>query len=191
LTRVFQRYFRSTSGGLASEIFAKATQWTPMRRVWPLLLLPLLGGCAIFSSKPHFRGVVVTPHEISQLTPGVSTEADVRAVLGSPTLHETFNNGSWLYISQVTKRRIGQTQGVLKQRVVTLQFNGSGVLQSIRNTGKKDAVNVAMSGAQTPVPGGRASFFQQLVGGVGHYNPGLGAGQPGGAGGGGGGLSGF
>ena len=154
----------------------------PSRAILPLLLLPMLGGCAIFSAKPHYRGVVVTPHEISQLTPGVSMEADVRAVLGSPTLHETFDNRNWLYISQVTKRRIGQTQGVLKQRVVTLQFNGNGVLQTIKNTDKKDAVNVAMSGAQTPVPGGRASFFQQLVGGVGHYNPGLGAGQPGGGG---------
>lgn len=149
---------------------------------WLLLLLlpPMLGGCAIFAAKPHYRGIVVTPHELSQLTPGVSTEADARAVLGSPTLHETFDNRNWLYISQITKRRIGRTQGVLRQHVVTLRFNGNGVLQSINNTDKKDAVNVAMAGAHTPVPGGRASFFQQLVGGVGHYNPGLGAGQPGG-----------
>jgi outer membrane protein assembly factor BamE (lipoprotein component of BamABCDE complex) len=173
LIRVFQRSSRLTS----SQIMRGLSGW-----LLPLLLLPMLGGCAIFTSKPHYRGVAVTPHELSQLTPGVSTEADVRAVLGSPTLHETFNNRSWLYISQITKRRIGQTQGVLKQGVVALRFNGNGVLQSISRTDKKGAVNVAMAGGQTPVPGGSASFFQQLVGGVGHYNPGLGAGQPGGGG---------
>ncbi len=177
---MFQRYFRLIFGG-----FARKTA----RPVLFLLLLPMLAGCAIFSSKPHYRGINVTQRELSQLTPGVSTEADARAVLGSPTLHETFNNQNWLYISQVTKRRIGQTQGVLKQHVVALQFNGNGVLQSIKHLDKQNSVNVAMAGAQTPVPGGRASFFQQLVGGVGHYNPGLGAGQPGGLGG--GGLSGL
>ena len=146
----------------------------------PLFLLPLLAGCAIFASKPQYRGIVVTQNALSQLRPGISTEADARALLGSPTVHDTFDTANWLYISQITKRRIGQTQGVLKQKVVALHFNGNGVLQSIRTADKADAVSVAMAGRQTPVPGGNASFLQQLVGGVGHYNPGLGAGQPGG-----------
>lgn len=150
----------------------------------PLLLVPMLAGCSIFAARPHYRGNAVSVQELKQLTPGVSTEADATALLGSPTLHETFNQNDWLYVSQVTKRRIGQTQGVLKQNVVILRFNEGGVLQSIRHVGKKQAVMVAMSGGQTPAPGGHASLFQQLVGGVGHYNPGLGAGQGGGFGGG-------
>lgn len=164
---MFQRSFRLIQAGF-------------IRRLLPFLLLPVLGGCTIFGAESHYRGIVVTQQELSQLTPGVSTEADARALLGSPTVHETFDNHNWLYISQVTKRRIGLTLGVQKQRVVTLKFNDNGVLQSINTTGKKDAVNVAMTGGQTPVPGGNAGFIQQLVGGVGHYNPGLGAGAPGG-----------
>lgn len=182
LIRVLQRSFRPIQAGPTR---------LPMRsrsalRLLPILLLPMLAGCAIFTAKTHYRGIAVTQHQLSQLTPGVSTEADARAVLGSPSIHESFNSHNWLYISQVTKRRIGQTQGVVRQRVVALRFNDNGVLQSISAIGKKNAVNVAMAGGHTPAPGGRASFFQQLVGGVGHYNPGLGAGTPGG-----GGLSGF
>jgi hypothetical protein len=30
---------------------------------------------------------------------------------------------------------------------------------------------VAMESKQNPVPGGKAGFFQQLIGGVGSYNP--------------------
>lgn len=168
-----------------------------LHRLFPLLLLPALAGCAIFSARPHYRGNAVTAHQLKQLTPGTSTEADARALLGSPTLRETFNDHDWLYVSQVTKQRIAQTQGVLRQKVVVLHFSDGGVLQSIRDVGKKQAVNVAMAGGHTPAPGGHASFFQQLVGGVGHYNPGLGAGNQAAYGGGGpatdnsGGLSGF
>ena len=151
-----------------------------LHRLFPLLLLPALAGCAIFTARPHYRGNAVSAHELKQLSPGVSTKADARALLGSPTLRETFNNDDWLYVSQVTKRRIARTQGVVRQRVVVLHFNQQGVLQSIHGIGKKGAVTVAMSGGHTPAPGGHASLFQQLVGGVGHYNPGLGAGQAGG-----------
>ncbi|MDD2876481.1 MAG: outer membrane protein assembly factor BamE [Acidiphilium sp.] len=150
-----------------------------LQRLFPLLLLPALAGCAVFSARPHYRGNAVSAHELKQLTPGVSTETDASALLGSPTLHETFDSHDWLYVSQVTKRRIAQTQGVVTQKVVMLHFNDAGVLQSIRNVSKNQAVKVAMAGGHTPAPGGTASFFQQLVGGVGHYNPGLGAGSAG------------
>lgn len=154
-----------------------------LHRLLPLLLLPGLAGCAIFSAAPHYRGNAVSSRAIKQLTPGVSTEADATALLGSPTLKETFNRHDWLYVSQVTKRRIAQTQGVLRQKVVMLRFNKAGVLQSVHDVGKKQAINVAMAGGHTPAPGGKASLFQELVGGVGHYNPtGLGAGGAGGFG---------
>lgn len=171
-------------------------------RLFPLLLLPGLAGCAIFSAAPHYRGNAVSAHQLKQLTPGVSTESDATALLGSPTLRETFDRHHWLYVSQITKRRIAQTQGVVRQKVVMLKFNDAGVLQSIKDVGKKQAVRVAMAGGHTPAPGGHASLFQELVGGVGHYNPtGIGAGPGGfggtgqsdigGASGSGGGLSGF
>ncbi|HEX7388808.1 MAG TPA: outer membrane protein assembly factor BamE [Acidiphilium sp.] len=162
-----------------------------LHRLLPLLLLPGLAGCAVFSARPHYRGNAVTDFELKQLTPGVSTEADARALLGSPTAHESFNDNNWLYVSQLTKRRIAQTQGVIRQHVVVLSFNQQGVLQSIHGVDKKNAVNVAMAGGHTPAPGGHASLLQQLVGGVGHYNPGLGAGQNNSPGYGGGGVGGF
>lgn len=157
------------------------------RLLLPLLLLPALAGCAVFSAQPRYRGNAVTEAQIKQLTPGVSTEADATALLGSPTLREAFKDHDWLYVSQVTKRRIAQTLGVVKQKVVVLHFADNGVLKSISHVDKDQAVNVAMAGGETPAPGGHAGFLQLLVGGVGHYNPGLGAGSQGGAGG----ISGF
>ena len=150
-----------------------------------LLAVP---GCALFSDAPHYRGIAVSPHDLSELTPGISSQADAVALLGPPTFQEQFDSNNWVYVSQVTKMRIAATEGVKQQHVVQLTFDNNGVLQSISQKDQKASVSVAMDAAQTPVPGGKAGFIQQLVGGVGSYNPlggtGLGASSPtGGAGG--------
>lgn len=150
----------------------------PARLTLPLLcaLLLTLPGCAIFGDQPHYRGISVSPHDISELTPGLSQQADVQALLGPPTFIPQFNPNDWVYVAQVTKMRIGQTEGVKSQTVVIVAFNDNGTLKSITSEDKKDAISVAMEGHQTPVPGGSPSLVQQLVGGVGSYNP-LGAAQ--------------
>ncbi|MDR3520016.1 MAG: outer membrane protein assembly factor BamE [Acidocella sp.] len=148
----FQRLLRITSLGAA-------------------LALP---GCALFTDAPHYRGIEVSDHDLKELTPGTSNQADVQALLGPPTFHEEFNDNNWVYVSQVTKMRIGQTEGISQQQVVTLSFDNAGILRKVSKDGLKNRVNVAMDDNQTPVPGGNASILQQLVGGVGSYNPGLG-----------------
>ncbi len=135
-----------------------------------------LSGCALFSDAPHYRGIVVTPHDLSELTPGISSQADAQALLGPPTFVEQFAPNEWVYVSQTTKMRIGNTEGVKKQDVVRLSFDNNGVLKSVDEKNLHTAVRVTMDGAQTPVPGGHAGFIQQLVGGVGSYNPGIGGG---------------
>jgi outer membrane protein assembly factor BamE (lipoprotein component of BamABCDE complex) len=130
-----------------------------------------LPGCAIFSDQPHYRGIAVSQHDLNELTPGISSTADAQAVLGPPTVQEVFDQNNWIYISQITKMRIGQTEGVKQQHVVVLTFNDNGVLQSVSQKDLNDSVMVAMESKQTPVPGGKAGFFQQLIGGVGSYNP--------------------
>ncbi len=130
-----------------------------------------LPGCAIFSDQPHYRGIAVSQHDLNELTPGISSTADAQAVLGPPTVQEVFDQNNWIYISQITKMRIGQTEGVKQQHVVVLTFNDNGVLQSVSQKSLNDSVMVAMESKQTPVPGGKAGFLQQLIGGVGSYNP--------------------
>jgi outer membrane protein assembly factor BamE (lipoprotein component of BamABCDE complex) len=130
-----------------------------------------LSGCVLFRDAPHYRGIAVSQHDLEELTPGISTQQDASALLGPPTFQEQFNNNNWVYVSQITKMRIGQTEGVKQQHVVELTFDNNGVLQSITEKDLKDGVTVAMATEETPVPGGKAGFFQQLIGGVGSYNP--------------------
>lgn len=161
------------------------------RAVAALAALLLLPGCAVFSDSPHYRGIAVSQHDLNELTPGISSQADAQAVLGPPTVQEVFNNNNWIYISQITKMRIGNTEGVKQQHVVVLTFDNNGILQKISEKDLGDSIQVAMDARQTPTPGGSAGFIQQLIGGVGTYNPlgSIGAGA-GGAGQGAGGLGG-
>ena len=140
-------------------------------RAFALAALLLLPGCAIFSDSPHYRGIAVSQHDLNELTPGISSEADASALLGPPTVQELYDNNNWIYISQITKMRIGQTEGVKQQHVVVLTFDNNGVLQNVSQKTLQNSVMVAMDQHQTPTPGGTPGFWQQLLGGVGSYNP--------------------
>jgi outer membrane protein assembly factor BamE (lipoprotein component of BamABCDE complex) len=107
----------------------------------------------------------VTQHDLNELTPGLSQQADVQALIGPPTFVEQFDQNNWVYVSQTTKMRIGQTEGLKNQHVVVMTFNGNGTLQTVSQKTMKDAVRVSMDSKHTPVPGGHAGFIQQLVGG--------------------------
>ncbi len=136
-----------------------------------LLLLPLLGGCSFVEAQSQVRGNPVDPDELKQLVVGTSTEKDAVALLGSPTARATFDDNTWLYISEVTRPRIARKQGELKQNVVTLSFNQGGVLQHVQRLDMADSQPVTIVSRTTPSPGSEASFLQQLFGNVGRYNP--------------------
>lgn len=137
-----------------------------------LLLLPSLLGCSIIETPRTLRGHRVDPDLLSELVVGTSTRKDVESLIGSPTARATFDDNQWIYISQTTHTRIGQTPGVLKQNVTVLSFDPSGVLRAVKRLDEADGRDVAMASGATPSPGSEASFLQQLLGNVGRYNVG-------------------
>jgi outer membrane protein assembly factor BamE (lipoprotein component of BamABCDE complex) len=133
-----------------------------------LASLPL-AGCSLFEAQSTTRGDPIDLDSLKQLTPGVTTTADASALLGSPTAHETFDDNSWIYISQITRPRVGRLPGVLQQRVVVLNFDGGGVLRSVKVYNKGDSRAVDMAPGTTATPGASVSVLQQLFGNVGRF----------------------
>jgi outer membrane protein assembly factor BamE (lipoprotein component of BamABCDE complex) len=129
-----------------------------------------LAGCSFFQAQSTTRGDPVDIDSLRQLTPGVTTQADASALLGSPTAHETFDDNSWIYISQITRPRVGRLPGVLQQRVVVLNFDGNGVLRSVKVYGKNDSRTTSMAPGTTATPGAETSVLQQLFGNVGRFS---------------------
>ena len=143
-------------------------------------LLGPLAGCGVedfWSYPPQVRGNKIDPDDLAQLVVGTSTQKDVTALLGSPTAKGSFDENSWIYISQVTSPVIGATQGVWSQHVYEITFDDKGVLRSIKKRTQDDSLPVAVVERTTPSPGTEASFMQQLRGNVGRFNP-VGEAQP-------------
>jgi outer membrane protein assembly factor BamE (lipoprotein component of BamABCDE complex) len=131
----------------------------------------LLSSCAWLMPPPQVRGNKVDPESLKELVPGTSTKSDVSAVIGSPTAHDTFDDNTWLYISELTQERIGRTLGELNQNVVVLNFDQGGILRTINTLDKNDALPVTVIARTTPSPGTEASFLQQLLGNIGRFSP--------------------
>jgi len=129
-----------------------------------------LAGCSFFQAPATTRGDPVDIDSLKQLTPGVSTTADASALLGSPTAHETFDDNSWIYISQITRPRVGRLPGVLEQHVVVLNFDGNGVLRGVKVYDKADGRAISMAPGTTATPGASTSVLQQLFGNVGRFS---------------------
>ncbi|HEX4369058.1 MAG TPA: outer membrane protein assembly factor BamE, partial [Rhodopila sp.] len=83
----------------------------------------------------------------------------------------TFDDNTWLYISELTQPRIGRTLGELNQNVIVLNFDDKGVLASVNKLDKEAALPSPMIARTTASPGTEASFLQQLLGNIGRFNP--------------------
>jgi outer membrane protein assembly factor BamE (lipoprotein component of BamABCDE complex) len=145
----------------------------PLRLMTLLSLLALVGGCSVttpFHAPEVVRGNHVDDYRLAELVPGTSTQADVTALIGSPTTKATFDSNTWLYISEVTQIRVARTPGVDSQNVVALRFDDGGVLRDIKKTDQADALPVTVVARTTPSPGTSASFLQQLFGNIGRFN---------------------
>ncbi len=150
-----------------------------------LLSVFLLSGCSFLAPPPQARGDRVDSEQVKQLVPGVSSQTDAAALLGSPTAKGTFDQNTWIYVSQLTRPVVGGTLAVQNQRVVELRFDDRGVLRNVTTLGQADALPATIVSRTTPAPGTEASILQQLFGNVGRFNPGLGnnaASAPAGAG---------
>ena len=150
--------------------------------VWSILaLVGLLGlaGCDLpdmISFPQQVRGNRVDPDRLSQLIVGTATRADAITVLGSPTAKASFDDNTWIYISEMTKPMIGATNTVRDQSVVLLTFDSKGVLRKTETKGFKDGYDVAMAAGATPSPGNETTFLQELLGNIGRFNASTGAG---------------
>ena len=137
-----------------------------------VLLLMAVSGCSVVDAPTQLRGNRVDADQLKELIPGTSTRADATSLLGSPTTRATFDDNTWIYISETTRTRVGRTPGILAQDVTVLTFDQAGVLRGVKRLNQEDSRDVSVVSRATPSPGSEASFLQQLLGNVGKFNAG-------------------
>lgn len=144
-----------------------------MRLACRLLILPLLAlglaACSLVEAEPQVRGNKIDQELLNELVVGVSTRADVQAMLGTPTARGTFDDDHWFYIAAITRPRVGRVQGIDSQQVLVMNFDQDGVLREVRQLNKDDGRDVGMVARATPTPGNDQTIMQQLLGNVGRF----------------------
>lgn len=135
--------------------------------------LVVMLGLSLTACAPIVRthGNSVTENELSQIQTGVSRQADVAAVLGTPSAEGTFNPNEWYYISQRTEKVAFFAPKVVERHVVRIAFDStSGTVSSVDEIDPKTEVAVSPVDRKTPTAGHNLTFIEQVIGNVGRFN---------------------
>lgn len=139
-------------------------------RTLPLILLLgaglALGACA---DRVATHGHVLRAATVEDVRPGVATQQDVRAALGSPSSTAPFDSNVWYYISQVKIRRAFFKPDTAQQQVMVVHFDGAGVVDSVGVLAEDDSKEVTLVARETPTAGHQLTFLEQLLGNVGRF----------------------
>lgn len=139
-----------------------------MRIVTPLALLLCLGAC---SPIVRTNGNMVEDDKLGQITPGVSRQADVAAVLGTPSAEGTFNPNEWYYVGQVTEQTAFFAPEVTSRKIVRITFDPTtGTVSKIDQLDKSAGQDVEMVARTTPTSGHNLSVVEQVLGNVGRFS---------------------
>lgn len=116
------------------------------------------------------RGHSEEQADYTQIIPGQTSEADVEAILGTPSTKSNFGENIWYYI---TEKR--ETQGmfapqVVDQSVTAVHFDEAGIVEKVARTEKDKSKLVEYVEKETPTEGRKMSVMEQLMGNFGKFS---------------------
>jgi outer membrane protein assembly factor BamE (lipoprotein component of BamABCDE complex) len=144
----------------------------PQRRFRPqslaLCAFVALAGC---SGTVDQRGNLPDPAKLAEIQPGVTTKDGISQLLGTPSSVSTFDDKTWYYISRRTEQVAFFDPSVIDQEVVVVAFDDSGVVRDVEHRTLADGRAIEPSARETPAPGHKLTFIEQLIGNVGRFSP--------------------
>lgn len=139
-----------------------------MRSLFTLALLLALAACSPIT---RTHGNMVTEDNLRQINPGVSRQADVAALLGTPSAEGTFNPNEWYYVGQVTEKTAFLAPEVVKRNVVRISFNpNDGTVSKIEQLDEHSGQYVEVVDRTTPTAGHNLGIIEQVIGNVGRFS---------------------
>lgn len=146
-----------------------------MRRLAVAFIL----GVALSACSPEqlTRGYVPEEDHLAEIKTGVSDRASVEELLGSPSSVGTFQDNTWYYITRHTEKVAFFKEDVKDQEIVAIVFDDKGVVTDVRHYTLADAQEVEPVDRVTPTRGRELTVLQQLLGNIGRFSGGEGAGR--------------
>jgi len=136
-----------------------------------ILILVLLLGLPACSPRENSRGAVLDPEKVVLITAGRS-QNEVTSILGSPSSTSTFaeRGNTWYYITSETETLAFFAEKIVEQRVVAVDFDGSGKVSDVRRYGLKDGHPINYVSRETPTKGKELGLLEQFLGNLGRFN---------------------
>lgn len=121
------------------------------------------------------RGNLLDAERIGAVQPG-ATKNDVIAAWGSPTTVGTFDDSSWYYMGQRTRKTAFFDPQVTERKVIAVRFDSADRVTAVDQLDHKDGQRIEVVDRETPTAGKDLTVTQQLLGNLGRFS-----GKPGGA----------
>ena len=99
----------------------------------------------------------------------MTTEFDVRRLLGSPTAKAVFDDKTWYYVGLQTEKESFFDEKITDKRVHKIQFDDTGTVIAFNEVTEK-GIDVPLTGRVTPTSGNEVTAIQQLLGNIGKFN---------------------
>lgn len=115
------------------------------------------------------HGNTVEPDRVNQIVPGVSSQQDVEAILGSPSSVSVLDGQEWYYIGQRSRTIAFLEPDVLERQVLSVHFNSDGIVQSVDTLGADKGREVHLVERETETRGNDLTIVQQFLGNVGRF----------------------
>lgn len=127
-----------------------------------------IAGCA---PRIDQRGNKPDEDQVVQINPGVDDKNRVSELIGTPSTISTFDDRTWYYISKRTETTAFLDPKVVDQEILAINFDETGIVQSMKIYGQEDGRTIAYVDRTTPTEGTSLTIIQQLLGNLGRFNP--------------------
>lgn len=109
--------------------------------------------------------------DLARIRPGISSEAEVAAVLGTPSARASFDERTWYYVNRRVEEETFYSSELTNQDVVRVRFDELGIVSAIERFDVDDARQVAFNEDATPTGGNELNVIEQFIGNIGRFNP--------------------
>lgn len=116
------------------------------------------------------RGHSEEQADYTQIIPGQTSEEDVEAILGTPSVKSNFGENVWYYITEKRETSGIFAPEVIDQSVTAVRFDDAGLVEEITKTEKDKSKRVEYVEKTTPTEGRKMSVMEQLMGNFGKFS---------------------
>ena len=117
------------------------------------------------------RGYMTKFSDFSQIQPNISTKQDVMQALGSPTTKSVFAPETWYYLGKEQTKETFFDPEIRSFSGYKITFNEAGTVSNIEMQDKSANRSFDVSEEVTETSGNEITFFQQIFGNLGKFNP--------------------